>query len=71
MNESAFNEEEKQTIKERCAAFIVKLICELQQGVPNLKLLKNLIILSVSVILKPNRLIDNIIHVFESLGWVH
>lgn len=70
MNESSLNEDEKNAMKMRCVDFIIKLINELQQRLPeNLKLLKNSMALSVSVILKPNRNIDNFIQVLESLGY--
>lgn len=69
LTECTLRNDEKKTIKKRCVDFIIKLIHELQQRLPeNMKVLKNSMCMSVSVILKENRIIQNLINLVEGLG---
>lgn len=69
LTECTRRNDEKKTIKKRCVDFIIKLIHELQQRLPeNMKVLKNSMCMSVSVILKENRIIQNLINLVEGLG---
>lgn len=70
LQESNLPNDIKNGIKERCVNFVIKLISQLQQRLPeNLKCLKNSSCLSVTKILKPTRSLQEIVHLCESFGY--
>ncbi|CAH2088565.1 unnamed protein product [Euphydryas editha] len=70
INESELHDDEKKSNKKGVSILLQNLLSNCKKKLPeNLKLLKNSMALSVSVILKPNRLLNNFVQVLERLGY--